>query len=188
MKNLVEPIRDKKSVEAIEKHLGSKSLRNRLIWVFGTNTGLRVSDILSLNVESVKNKQYIDLIEKKTKKYKRIRLNNKLQRLIKEYLKERETQYSITEGEQPLFIGKKHCRLDRSQVYRFINQTCNELNIKVNVGTHTMRKTFGYHHYKQNNDVALLQKIFNHSSPAITMRYIGIAQEEVDESYINFEL
>ena len=58
----------------------------------------------------------------------------------------------------------------------------------VNVGTHTMRKTFGYHHYKQFNDVALLQKIFNHSSPSITMRYVGIAQEELDYSYLNFEL
>ena len=91
-------------------------------------------------------------------------------------------------NDEPLFVGKKHKRLDRSQVYRFINNTCKNLNIALNVGTHTMRKTFGYHHYKQNHDVVLLQKIFNHSSPSITMRYIGIAQEELDESYINFEL
>ena len=171
MKNLVEPIKSKKDIEAIEKYLAKHSLRNQLIWVFGTNTGLRISDILGLNVEDVKNKQYVEVIEKKTKKYKRFPLK----------------QYSLT-NEEPLFIGKKHCRLDRSQVYRFINDVCRDLGISVNVGTHTMRKSFGYHHYKQNNDVALLQKIFNHSSPSITMRYIGIAQEELDESYINFEL
>lgn len=187
MKNLVEPIKSKKDIEAIEKYLAKHSLRNQLIWVFGTNSGLRISDILALNVEDVKNKQYVEIIEKKTKKYKRFPLNNKLKTLIKEYLVEREKTYSITEDE-PLFVGKKHKRLDRSQVYRFINDVCKELNISVNVGTHTMRKSFGYHHYKQNNDVALLQKIFNHSSPSITMRYIGIAQEELDESYINFEL
>ena len=187
MKNLVEPIRDKKQVEAVEQYLAKQSLRNQLIWVFGTNTGLRISDILGLNVESVKNKQYVDIIEKKTKKYKRIKLNSKLQSLIKIYLVERDKMYSVT-GDEPLFVGKKHCRLDRSQVYRFLNYACEQLNISVNVGTHTMRKTFGYHHYKQFNDVVLLQKIFNHSSPAITMRYIGIAQEELDESYVNFEL
>lgn len=187
MKNLVEPIRDKKQVEAVEQYLAKQSLRNQLIWVFGTNTGLRISDILGLNVESVKNKQYVDIIEKKTKKYKRIKLNSKLQSLIRMYLVERDKMYSVT-GDEPLFVGKKHCRLDRSQVYRFLNYACEQLNISVNVGTHTMRKTFGYHHYKQFNDVALLQKIFNHSSPAITMRYIGIAQEELDESYVNFEL
>ena len=166
MKNLVEPIKSKKDIEAIEKYLAKHSLRNQLIWVFGTNTGLRISDILALNVEDVQNKQYVEIIE---------------------YLKIRDKQYSLT-NEEPLFIGKKHCRLDRSQVYRFINDVCRDLGISVNVGTHTMRKSFGYHHYKQNNDVALLQKIFNHSSPSITMRYIGIAQEELDESYINFEL
>ena len=51
-----------------------------------------------------------------------------------------------------------------------------------------MRKTFGYHHYKQFNDVALLQKILNHSSPSITLRYISIYQEEIDSSYNSFEL
>lgn len=187
MKNLVEPIKSKKDIERIEQYLAKHSLRNRLIWAFGTNTGLRISDILGLNVEDVKNKQYVEVIEKKTKKYKRFPLNNKLKTLIKEYLVEREKQYSITEDE-PLFVGKKHCRLDRSQVYRFLNEACETLKIDINCGTHTMRKSFGYHHYKQNNDVALLQKIFNHSSPSITMRYIGIAQEELDESYINFEL
>lgn len=187
MKNLVEPIKSKKDIERIEQYLAKHSLRNQLIWVFGTNSGLRISDILALNVEDVKNKQYVEIIEKKTKKYKRFPLNNKLRNLIKEYLKIRENQYSLT-NEEPLFVGKKHCRLDRSQVYRFINDVCRNLGIAVNVGTHTMRKTFGYHHYKQNNNVALLQKIFNHSSPSITMRYIGIAQEELDESYINFEL
>lgn len=187
MKNLVEPIKDKKDVEAIEQYLSKHSIRNQLIWVFGTNTGLRISDILGLNVDDVQNKQYIEIVEKKTKKYKRFPLNEKLKNLIRKYLVIRDKMYSLTDDE-PLFIGKKHCRLHRSQVYRFINEVCRNLGITVNVGTHTMRKTFGYHHYKQNNDVALLQKIFNHSSPSITMRYIGIAQEELDESYINFEL
>ena len=62
------------------------------------------------------------------------------------------------------------------------------VGLNINVGTHTMRKTFGYHHYKQFNDVALLQKILNHSSPSITLRYISIYQEEIDSSYNSFEL
>ncbi len=187
MKNLVEPIRDKKKVVEIERYLEVHNPRNQLIWAFGTNTGLRISDILGLNVEDVRNKQYVEVIEKKTKKYKRFPLNDKLKKLIKAYLIIRDKQYSLAEDD-PLFLGKKHHRLDRSQVYRFINDVCAFLGIKVNVGTHTMRKTFGYHHYKKFNDVALLQKIFNHSSPSITMRYIGIAQDEIDESYRNFEL
>ncbi len=187
MKNLVEPIKSKEDVEAIESYLGKSSLRNQLIWAFGTNTGLRVSDILALNVEDVENKSYIEIHEKKTGKYKRFPLNKKLKELIRIYLKKRAKMYCI-QNDEPLFVGKKHCRLDRSQVYRFINDACEELGITVNVGTHTMRKTFGYHFYKQFNDVALLQKLLNHSAPSITLRYIGIAQEEIDLSYNSFEL
>ncbi len=187
MKNLVEPIKKKKDVEAIEKFLAGHSRRNQLIWAFGTNIGLRVSDILNLNIEDVENKSYVEIYEQKTGKYKRFPLNKKLKDLIKLYLVERARTYALGD-EEPLFVGKKHCRLDRSQVYRFINDACKHLGITANVGTHTMRKTFGYFFYKQNNDVALLQKILNHSSPAITLRYIGIAQEEIDYSYNSFEL
>ena len=188
MKNIVEPIKSKKDLERIEEFLENHSKRNRLIFAFGINTGLRVSDILGLNVEDVEGKSYVEIKEKKTGKYKRFPLNTKLKVLIKDYLQnERCKSYSLAENE-PLFLGKKHCRLDRSQVYRFLNEACKQLGITANVGTHTMRKSFGYHFYKKYNDVALLQKILNHSSPAITLRYIGIAQEEIDLSYSNFEL
>ena len=69
-----------------------------------------------------------------------------------------------------------------------LNANTLKIGIDYKIGTHTLRKTFGYHHYKKFKDVALLQKIFNHSSPAITLRYIGIDQEEIDESYNNFIL
>ena len=73
-------------------------------------------------------------------------------------------------------------------MYRFLNEACKEVGLTINIGTHSMRKTFGFFFYKQFNDIALLQKILNHSSPAITLRYIGIAQEEIDTSYKQFEL
>ena len=185
--NLVEPIKDKLQVKALEKYLASYSKRNQLIFAIGVNTGLRVSDILGLNVSDVKNKTYVEIIEKKTKKYKRFPLNDKLKRLIREYLKEREKNYAVGGGE-PLFIGKKHHRLGRSQVFRFIKDACAKLGLQGNFSTHTMRKSFGYFFYKQYNDIALLQKILNHSSPSITLRYIGIDQETIDISYNNFEL
>ena len=187
MKKLVEPIKSKKDLLAVEKYLANISTRNQLIFTFGINTGLRVSDILKLNIEDVENKTYVELKEKKTGKYKRFPLNKKLQSLIKVYLIERVETFAL-EDNKPLFVGKKHKRLDRSQVYRFLNDACNSLNININIGTHTMRKSFGFHFYKQYNDIALLQKILNHSSPAITLRYIGISQEEIDFSYNNFEL
>ena len=68
MKNVVEPIKSKKDLERIEKFLEKHSKRNRLIFAFGINTGLRVSDILGLNVEDVDGKNYVEIKEKKTGK------------------------------------------------------------------------------------------------------------------------
>ena len=74
-----------------------------------------------------------------------------------------------------------------TQAYRILKHTANKVELE-EVGTHTMRKTFGYWHYKQYHDVALLQTIFNHSSPSITLRYIGISQDQIDQSYRDFSL
>ncbi len=183
--NYVEPIRKKKDIKSIESYLSKSSKRDRLIFVFGINTGLRISDILALDVSDVKEKTYISIKEKKTGKYKKIPLNNKLRKLTKEYLKD----YSLIKSNTPLFLGEKGKRLHRSIVYRFLNEAAQVLKLNIGaVGTHTMRKTFGYHHYKQFNNIALLQNILNHSSPSITLRYIGISQDEIDYSYSNFEL
>jgi len=180
--NYVDPIKSKNDIKKIEKWLEMKNKRNRLIFAIGMNTGLRISDILGLNVSDVYEKTHVEIREKKTNKYKRLLLNNKLQKLLGEYLKD------IPNSNKPLFIGKKGYRLHRSQVYRFLNEACNAVGIKENIGCHSLRKSFGYHHYKQFDDIVLLQKIFNHSSPAVSLRYIGIDQEIIENSYKNFEL
>ena len=90
--------------------------------------------------------------------------------------------------EQPLFYTQKHCRLDRAQAYRILNKAAHAAGITEKIGTHTLRKAFGYRHYNKYNDIVLLQKIFNHSSPSVTLRYIGIEQDTIDACYINFYL
>lgn len=181
MKQKVEPIRDKLQIKAVEAYLAKKNKRNRLLFALGTNSGLRVSDILNLNIADVKNKTHIEIKEQKTGKYKKFPINSKLKALIKDFIQDRADS-------EPLFLSQKRARLDRSQVYRMLNNACKAVGVDVNIGTHSMRKSFGYHHYKQFKDVAMLQMIFNHSSPNITLRYIGIDQDEIDNSYRQFEL
>ncbi len=178
--NFVEPVRSVKDLEKIKNLLKLKK-RDYLLFCLGINTGLRISDILNLNVADVLNRDYITIIEKKTKKRKKIALNETLQKLIKEFL-------SSKQKNGALFKTRFNNRLDRVQAYRIIKKACNKINKDLVVGTHTLRKTFAYHHYKQFKDIALLQKILNHSSPAITLRYIGIEQEEIDFSYLAFKL
>ncbi len=179
--NTVEPIRSKKAIKEIENILEKQGQRDLLIFLIGINCGLRISDILNLNVGDVKNKIYIDIIEKKTKKPKRFPINTKLKPLFEKFTKGRCDK-------EPLFLSIFDNRMERTQCYRIINKACKKAGIPDKIGTHTLRKTFGYHHYKKFRDVALLQKIFNHYSPETTLRYIGIEQDMIDKSYNDFIL
>ena len=78
--------------------------------------------------------------------------------------------------------------ITRVMAYMIINEACKACGIQDNIGTHTLRKTFGYHHYQTFHDVAILQYLLNHSSPSITLRYIGIAQDNVEQTLQQFEL
>ena len=178
---IVEPIRDREVLKRVENALLKRNKRDFLFFVLGTNSGLRISDILSLNVGDVREKDFIDIVEKKTGKQKRFPLNNKLRPLINEFITDKP-------DDEPLFLTKFSNRLERCNAYVIIKKVCQKVGIQENVGTHTLRKTFGYHHYHKFRDVVILQKIFNHSSPSMTLRYIGIEQDEITESYKNFVL
>ena len=177
----VEPIRDKKDIKKVEKILSKQNKRDLLLFTIGTNCGLRISDILRLNVSDVKNKTHIQITEKKTGKFKKFLINSKLKPMLDDFIMGRK-------NDEPLFLSRWGHRLDRVTAYYIIRNACEKAKLQEKIGTHSMRKTFGYHHYQQFKDVVILQKIFNHSSPQITLRYIGIEQDEIDYSYNNFVL
>ncbi len=179
--NIVEPIRSISELHKVEKVLRKKNFRYYVLFVVGTNCGLRISDILNLNVGDVKDKTYITIKEKKTSKHKRFPINSKLKPLLEKLTRNRNAN-------EPLFLSIFGNRMERTQCYRIINGACKEIGIEYKIGTHSLRKTFGYHHYQKFKDVAVLQKIFNHSSQDITLRYIGINQDIIDNSYNNFIL
>ncbi len=177
----VEPIRDIENIKKLEDYFAKRSLRDLLWFTIGTNCGLRISDIVALKVGDVKNKTHIQIVEKKTKKFKKFPINAKLKPMIAEFTKGKK-------ADEFLFTTIFGNKLDRFGAYYILKTVCKAVKLEETIGTHTMRKTFGYHHYKKFKDVAILQKIFNHSSPAITLRYIGIEQDQIDESYTNFIL
>ena len=175
----VEPMRNLEHLRKLEDYLAKKSKRDLLLFTIGTNCGLRISDIVALNVGDVRNKSHIRIVEKKTGKYKSFPINSKLKPMFEEYTKGKRS-------DEALFKTRFQNRMDRFTAYRIIRKSCKLAGLPEKVGTHTMRKTFGYHHYQKFKDVAILQKIFNHSSPQVTLRYIGIEQDQIDESYTNF--
>lgn len=179
--NTVQPIRDKTIIEKFKNELLKKGSRDYMMFVIGINAGLRISDILPLKVKDVKNVTHIKIIEKKTNKAKRFKINPYLRKEIDKYIEN-------MSDDDYLFPSRKGDKpISRVQAYRILNDVAEKLGIE-EVGTHTLRKTFGYWHYQQYKDVAILQEIFNHSAPSITLRYIGINADIIDASIDNFHL
>ena len=184
----VQPIRDLKKIETMKKLLKQQNLRDYCLFVVGINSGLRISDLLQLTIADVieqgKVKERIRLREKKTNKFKDFPLSDKAKKAIKDYHSTR----NYTENE-PLFMSRKNKGfLLRQQAYKIINDVAKSVGIKERIGTHTLRKTFGYHAYNNGYDITLIQKLFNHSSPSVTLRYIGITQDEMDDVYLSLDL
>lgn len=189
----VQPIRERKKIEAMKKVL-QHNKRDMLMFVLGVNCGLRISDILSLEVNHIltvkgKPKEFFELREKKTDKYRRIMLAENVQKGVSDYLKGYEGEMC-----RPLFISRKKDEngqakaLTRQQAYNILNEAAKTVGINEAIGCHSLRKTFGYWAYKSGTDIVLLQQIFNHSSPSVTLRYIGIIQDDIDNVIINLNL
>ena len=179
----VEPIRDKAKINQMYYYLVNKDQKYGLLFKFGLNTGLRISDILPVKLTDILNhdgqfREYFILNEKKTGKEKKIKINSSLCSEIKSYIK-KENLYP----DSYLFGSRKGAYLGRVQAYRVLKDAAVNIGLE-NFGTHSLRKTWGYWTYKlSNHNVGLLMDTFNHSSPSITLRYIGINQDQKDELY-----
>lgn len=175
----VYPIKEKEVLEDVRAYFESRSARDYFLFVLGINIGVRVGDLLKLQVKDVKDQVYLSIREEKTGKVKRFRINPMLRQLIDEYIAEKEPQ-------DYLFPSKKTKEpISRVQAYRIMREAGVALGIE-SVGTHTLRKSFGFHLYQKTKDIALLQEIFNHSSERVTKIYIGIAQDEIDKVIDDF--
>lgn len=182
--NTVQPIRKLTDIDHMRKSLATISPKYEMLFSIGVNTGLRVSDILNLRVEDIAGKDHVTITEKKTGKTKRFPINKKLQKEVRDYVR----KSNLTE-DCYMFPSRKgeNLPVSRIQVYRVLNQAAEQCGLS-EIGTHTMRKTFGYHFYQRTHDVALLMDIFNHSAPSITLRYIGINDDIKDETLKYFYL
>ena len=174
----VEPIRELDDIERMKDFLKSKSERNYVLIMCGLYSGMRISDIIPLQVKQVTGDR-IEVIEKKTRKAKRFAINPELRKALNHYIKENDLH-----GYDYLFPSKKKVRTDgvriahigRVAAYQILKQAAEHVGLK-NIGTHSMRRY---------QNVAILMELFNHSSPDITLKYIGINQDELDDSMMKF--
>lgn len=179
--NFVQPLRDPEQIQQIKEYLKEKSERNYILFVIGINTSLRISDILKLKVGALKG-SHISMREMKTGKQKRIQITSALRKELKWFIDGREDNEYLIKSRQ----GSNR-PIGRSMAYKILRAAAAEFNLD-EIGTHTLRKTFGYHMYMQTKNIALLMEIFNHSSERVTLRYIGVNQDAMDRAMTKFKI
>lgn len=181
--NFVQPIRDHQTIEGIKEFLLEQSYRNFMMFVFGINTGLRIQDILKIKVKDVQGEQLV-MREMKTGKRKFLQIPPTLKAELNKYIK--------AMGMKPndyLFPSRQGNGnpIKRDMAYKIMRRAADQFGL-VDIGTHTLRKTFGYHMYQKHKDIELVRKLLNHSDKSITMSYIGLDQDMMDAAMNDFGL
>lgn len=174
----VDPIRDIESINMIKKILKSQSQRDLLLFVLGINTGIRVSDLLSLKVQDVwdgkRTKEFLYLKDSQSGEERAYYLNHRVHQELKNYL----SQFNLKDSDYLFKSSRNEQPISRQQAYRIINKAAKEAGIIGKIGMHTLRKTFGYHAYRKGIAISILMEIYHHHTPAETLRYIGIDKHE----------
>ena len=179
----VEPIRELKDIKAIKQILKDKP-RNYCLFVLGINTNLRASDLLNLRAHQVvdlRPDDEIEIKEKKTGKLRRITLNKNCVEAIDRLL----NSEKFKNGDF-IFRSQRAPRLTVPSVTRLVKSWCKTINLKGNFGSHTLRKTWGYHQRVTfGRGLPELMTVFNHSSQQQTLSYLCVQPEEVKNIYKN---
>jgi len=181
----VQPFTDLRHVRSI-KRLLSDSPRDKLLFVMGVNSGLRVQDLLALRVAAVRGLKIGDRIsiqEKKTGKPNVLIANKEIMAALEEYL-----AAAQPEDKHYLFKSRKTANspLTTLTITKKVKAWAAAINLKGNFGAHTLRKTWTYHQRREFGvSWEILAKRLNHSSPSVTRRYLGVQDEEVEQVLMN---
>jgi integrase len=183
-----QPIRNKQQIrELAGYYLKCGEIRNYVLIVMGVHTALRISDLLRLKWEHVYDfehkrvRESVTLTERKTGKVKTIALNKQIIAAL--------TLYAAAAKRGVFLIkSRKGGAISRIQAYRLIRGAAEALGFRVRVSCHSLRKTFGYHAWKSGAAPVVIMEIYNHSSFAVTKRYLGVSQEDKDEVYLSLEI
>lgn len=180
--NTVDPIYDPLIVRAIKRDLKGKDDKYYIMFLVGISLGLRINEILKLRVGDVKGKKETNCRQSKTGKEIAIAFNPELSQALKNYTSNKDPEEALIPNR-----FNEYKSIGRIWAYKLLRNAAAKYGIN-NIGTHTLRKTCGYHFYKQTKDIATLQIWFNHSSEKETLRYIGVTRESIKKAMINFKI
>jgi len=162
-----------------------------LLIVIGVFTGLRISDLLRLRYSQVLDNDVMTIVEQKTKKTRRIKINDDMKAIVIRI----KAKIGVSDSDQYIFLNRFGTKpVDKSFVNVKLKELFKKYGVQVdgNISSHLFRKTLGNRVVKLNNysneSIVLLMDLFGHSSMGITKRYLGIREKEVLDVYDSLSL
>lgn len=186
----VQPIRSIKAIAQIKHHLQQQP-RNFCLFTLGINTAYRANELLSLRIKDVEHLNVGDVLDIKQSKnsiYRATAINGAASAALQNWLTHH-PKHHIPDA--PLFMSNHyhHRALTVSAVNQLVKRWCKKAGLFENYGSHTLRKTWGYHQRTRNHaSVALLMRAYGHASEAQTLDYLGILADEIHSLYIDLEI
>jgi len=189
----VEAVKTSEQRQQVEAHLAGQGVIYADIWKVGVNTALRISDLLSLTMDDVRGldaeQPSLQIKEQKTGKQRKIVVNQSALGVMQRRLTDHPDHQWLFQSDAANRNRRQPPKpINRRSVSRVFERVGQKVAPKVALGTHSMRKTRGYAMHKAGRSIESIAKVLNHSSPAVTMRYIGLVQQDIDESYTELEL
>jgi integrase len=185
----VEPVRDIRQFKIIEaelyKHYGEQYAD---LWAIGLNVALRIGDLLSITMADAAlalDRGYLGIKEQKTGKLRDIKLNTTAKARIQQRLSSCPSDIYLFQAHSNNLRGRTKA-LSRQVVYAAFRKVGDSMGLKM--GTHTMRKSLGYAMHSAGSPIELIARTLNHSNPAVTMAYIGLNKQAVDDAMDKFEI
>ena len=169
-KQLLNTLKDRKSAE-----------RDYFLFNLILMTGLRVSEVVALNVDHVKDKDSLEIIGKGNK-LREIPLNKIIKKHISTYLKFKKKHKESLDDTTPLFISRNNNRLSIRAVQRSLSKWLGEAKITSNYSPHALRHTFGTELFKRCKNIRLVQDLMGHSDISTTMIYTHVTRDEMEEA------
>ena len=206
-KKEVYPLKKQEQRAAMQDYfLRNKDYTSFLYFALGINMGFRGGDLAEMPWNALLNEDGSirsaqedtnKMREQKTGKFRDVILNPACVEAIKWYLKKTgitpnlwcaETRdYYVFPSKLSTMNGKPVYHVTDDTMGRVLKKASKAVGIPFNVATHSLRKTYGYQQYKQGKDITLLMREFNHSSPAITLNYIGITSDVIYDAHQSME-
>jgi len=178
-----QPLRSNQEIEAVRAVLTTP--RDLCLFAMGINLAFRGGDLLALNIcdaEFLKPNEDLVRREEKTGKVRRTTVNTAVVDTVQALVRRR--YLDGAKSSDPLFVGNRNTRLTIVSLSRLWKDWCAKAGLEGNHASHSARKTKAYiMRVEHNVPIEVLCKVLNHSSPAVTMRYICVQDEEVRPFY-----